>query len=122
MQDKTINNALLELRKQAIRGSGDGLAHVEALLTMRGVHMPRVLPAKRKDVARKGEMTQIVLKSLRDGPKALRCIVEDVVKARPHVDPDRCYNRATQALYKMKRRGLVVQDFRPDGCLWKLAP
>jgi hypothetical protein len=54
MQDKTISNALLALRKQIIRGDSDGLAQVETLLRMRSVDMPRVLPAKRSDVARKG--------------------------------------------------------------------
>lgn len=31
MQDKTINNALLTLRKQTSREGGDGPEHVEAL-------------------------------------------------------------------------------------------
>ncbi len=51
MQGKTIDNALLTLRKQTIRGDRDGLTQVEALLAMRGVAMPHVLPAKRSDVA-----------------------------------------------------------------------
>ncbi|WP_159458612.1 hypothetical protein [Roseisalinus antarcticus] len=45
MQDKTIDNALLALRKDMIRNGGDGLTHVEALLTMRGVGLPAVLPS-----------------------------------------------------------------------------
>ena len=39
MQDKTISNALLALRKQIIRGDGKELAQVERLLRMRGVDM-----------------------------------------------------------------------------------
>lgn len=50
----TINSALLALRKNLIRENAEGLAHVEVLLEMRGVPMPAVLPAKRRDVARKG--------------------------------------------------------------------
>lgn len=41
MQEKTINNALLALRRQIIRGDGENLAHVEALLRARGVEPPR---------------------------------------------------------------------------------
>ena len=37
MIDKTITNALIELRKQIIRGRLDILAHVDALLMARGV-------------------------------------------------------------------------------------
>ncbi len=42
MQDKTINNALLALRKQIIRGDGAGRGHVVAMLRPRGGDMPRV--------------------------------------------------------------------------------
>ena len=78
MQDKSINGALLALRKQIIRGDLDGLAHVEALLAMRGVPMPAVLPAKRRDVARKGHMAAMILEALRHGPKPLRKIAAHV--------------------------------------------
>jgi len=70
MQDKSVNSALLALRKQIIRGDLDGLAHVEALLAMRGVAMPAVLPAKRPDVVRRGHMAVMIPNALRDGPKA----------------------------------------------------
>ena len=52
MQGRTIDNALLALRKQMIRKDRDGLAHVEALLIARFVPMPAVLPDNRPDVAR----------------------------------------------------------------------
>ena len=54
MQERTINSALLALRKQMIRGEGEGLDHVEALLALRGIHPPRVMRAKRSDVAKRG--------------------------------------------------------------------
>lgn len=37
MQDKSINNALLELHKRAMNGSHDGLEHIEAIMHLRGV-------------------------------------------------------------------------------------
>ncbi|NNE88641.1 MAG: hypothetical protein HKN27_11240, partial [Silicimonas sp.] len=40
MQDKTINNALLALRRQITREGGDGLNHVEALLRLRDITPP----------------------------------------------------------------------------------
>jgi len=112
MQDKSINSALLALRKQVIRGDLDGLAHVEALLMMRGVDMPAVLPAKRKDVARKGHMAALILDALRDGPKPLSEIAAHVASKRPEIDERAAYVRTTQALDKLKRRGVVVRDNR----------
>ncbi|QIE44798.1 hypothetical protein G5B38_04235 [Pseudohalocynthiibacter aestuariivivens] len=122
MQDKTINNALLELRKQMIRANENnmGVDFVEALLQMRCVHMPAVLPAKRKDAARRGHMSVMILDALSSGPKPLRAIAAHVALRRPEIDDRAAYTRTTQALDKLKRRGHVVQDFGPDGCLWKL--
>lgn len=114
MQDRTIDSALLALRKQIIRGGGQGLAQVESLLHMRGVDIPRVLPAKRKDVARKGEMTRIILDALQAGPMPLQSIASHVAKARPDSDPDRAYSRTAQALHKLKAKGLV----RREGQKW----
>lgn len=119
MQNKTINSALLNLRKQIIRGNLDGLAHVEALLVMRCVPMPAVLPAKRRDAARRGHMTSWIMDALRDGPKPLREIAVYVASKRPEIDERAAYVRITQALDGLKRRGRVAQDFGPDGCLWR---
>jgi hypothetical protein len=40
----------------------------------------------------------------------------------PDIDPRSAKNRCYQALVKLKSNGHVVQDFGPDGCLWRLAP
>jgi len=117
MQDKSIDGALLALRKQIIRGDLDGLEHVEALLRLRGVDMPRVMPAKRKDVARKGLMTLLILDILRDGPKTLLEVAARVAEKRPE-SADRAYSRTAQALSKMKAKGLVWHE----GRVWKLSP
>lgn len=114
MQDKTIDNALLALRKQIIRGDGKGLEHVEALLSARGVPMPEVRPAKRPDAARNNQMRWLVLEALRDGPKTLREIVPVVCSKRPEIGPDATYVRTTQALNKMQIRGMV----RREGRVW----
>ncbi|WP_136634948.1 hypothetical protein [Pseudooceanicola onchidii] len=111
MQDKTINNALLALRKQIIREGGDGLDHVEALLAMRGVDMPRVLIA----TARRGEMGRMVLDALRDGPKTRAQLVEYIGALRPDVPTDRLYWRVDGALSKL--RGKIE-----GGPVWRLTP
>jgi hypothetical protein len=112
MQDKTINNALLALRKQIIRGDGKGLAQAETLLRMRGVVMPRVLPAKRKDVARKGQMSKLVLDALRGGPMTTIEVADHVARNRPELAPEAAKKRAGLCLTKLKRRGLVGREWR----------
>jgi hypothetical protein len=121
MLDKTIDSALLNLRKRIMRGGGDGLAHVERLLTMRGVDMPAVLPAKKPDAARRGHMRALIFEALRDGPQRRSAIGQHIAKHRPEISPDQALARLDQCLWKMKKAGLVVEDFGPDGCLWRLA-
>lgn len=108
---------LLALRKQIIRTNLDGLEHVEALLRSRGVDMPRVKPARRKDVARKGLMTLLVLDILRDGPKPLREVAARVAEARPE-SSDRAYHRTAHTLSNMRAKGLVGNE----GRVWELNP
>lgn len=117
MQDKSIDGALLALRKQIIRGDQDGLEHVEALLRLRGVPMPRILPGKRSDVARRGHMRVWILGALRDGPKTLQEVTDWIAEKTPHVPRRRVYSRVSQALHKLKVSGLV----RHEGRVW-LAP
>ena len=112
MQDKSIDGALLALRKVIIRGNLDGLAHVEALLLLRGVHMPAVLPAKKADVAKRGQMTRLVLDALRTGPKTARQISAIIAPARPEISPDEAHRRTEVALCNMKYRGELVRDGR----------
>ncbi len=114
MQDRSIDNALLALRKQIIRGDGEGLEHVEALLTLRGIPMPRVYPAKCPTTARKGSMALMLLEALRSGPKARPELVTYVEARRPEVPADRLYWRTDAALAKLHRRGLV----RREGRVW----
>ncbi len=118
MLDKSINGALLALRKQIIRGKQDGLEHVEALLTMRGVHMRAVLPAKRACAAGRGHSRAWILDALRDGPKRRRDIVRHVASQRDDIPHEIAYRRVDQCLWKMRKTGLVRRE---DG-VWKLVP
>ena len=116
MQDKSIDGALLALRKNMIRGNLYGLAHVEALLALRGVHMPAVLPAKKADVANCGQMTRLVREALRGGPKTTREISAVVAVARPEISPEIAHRRTEQVLCNMKFSGALIRD----GRLWGL--
>lgn len=132
MQDKTINSALLELRKRIIQGNGDGLAHVEALLRQRGVQM-RNVPRIRMKATRSGLLTYMILEALKDGPQTARYVSHRVSERRPELGFDKAHIFASRPLTKLKKRGLVahdgkfgglwsaVQDFGPDGCLWWVA-
>ncbi|MFK7754388.1 MAG: hypothetical protein AB8B51_17795 [Sedimentitalea sp.] len=122
MLGKSINNALLALRKGIIRKQGDGQAHVDALLTLRGIALPEVRPAKSNNWARKGHMRMLVRQVLREGPQPFAVIAAHVGVNRPELTPEQSYKRTDQALQRMRLSGLVVRDFGPDGCLWKLAP
>ncbi|WP_333829876.1 hypothetical protein [Pararhodobacter sp.] len=116
MLDKSIDGALLALRKQIIRGNGEGLAHVEALCRLRGVDLPAVLPANRADAARKGLMRLIILDGIRKGYSSQRDLAAYVASKRPELTPCAAYVRTTQALQKMRRAGMV----RQEGRAWRL--
>lgn len=115
MQDRSIDAALLALRKRTIREGREGLDHVEALLRLRGVDMPEVRSARGPDVARRGEAQRIVLDALRDGPKTLAEVETYMAERRPGVD--RMRHRASQAMCKLRKAGVILNDG-----LWKLAP
>tara|TARA_R110002072_G_scaffold16590_11_gene64533 strand:- start:527 stop:928 length:402 start_codon:yes stop_codon:yes gene_type:complete len=131
MLDKTIDSALLNLRKQITQGDGKGRQHVEALLRQRGVAMPRARPA-RVNVAGKGVMARMALDALRDGPQTARYVSEYIAARRPEIAFDKAHVFIAVTLTKLKKRGLVqhdgrfgglwclVQDFGPDGCLWAI--
>lgn len=110
MQGRTINNALLALR----RDGGQVQELAERLLAMRGVnHLPRMIEAP----AKRGQMQRLVLEALREGPKTRAALVEWIAPKRPDAPPDRLYWRVDGALGKLRRKGAV----RREGRVW-LAP
>jgi hypothetical protein len=113
---KSIDAALLALRKQIMRDDLDGLAHVEALLALRQVplvHVPRMKPA---DSCKQREAKAIMLNALRTGPKTAEQLRAAFGAARPEVAPDRVVIRVFQAIYRMRDKGLIVKD----GEVWRL--
>ena len=120
MQDRTIDSALLVLRKQIIQGDGVGREHVDALLMQRGIALPRVRPA-RTNVAGKGVMARMALEALRDGPHTARYVSEYIAARRPELSFDKVHVFTAVTLTKLKNRGLVMHDGKFGG-LWRLAP
>lgn len=110
MQDKTINNALLALAKQG--GSQAKLADV--LLEMRGVKWSGIT---QDNHFKRGGTKHFVLNTLKRGPMTSWELGEVIREVRPEIGPDAAYNRAYQALRRLKDRGLV----RREGRVWQLA-
>ena len=53
--------------------------------------MPRVMPPKRSDVAKRGHMRWIIRDALREGPKTLPQLAVYVAGKRPDAPPERAY-------------------------------
>lgn len=117
MQDATIDNALLALRKQIILSAGEGRNHVEALLQVRAVRLPRVLGPKAANAMRKGHMAHMILEALRERPMTRKELVAHLAHKRPDVPQERLYWRTASALDKLRIKGLA----RREGRVW-LAP
>ena len=84
---------------------------------LRGVHMPAVLPAKRQDAARRGHMAVMVLEALRSGANTQATVAAYVSAKRPELTPEAAYKRASLALAKLQRKGIVQREVR----VWGLA-
>lgn len=74
MQGKTMNLALLALRKVAIRTGGLGLDRIKALLAFRDLDMPKVRFAKKADAVRCDRIWRWGTAVPRDGPKPRRAV------------------------------------------------
>ncbi len=114
MQDRTINNALLALRKQG--GHEGSLAQV--LLDMRGITWSGLVqdrPFRRSDTKR------FLLHALESGPKTNPQLGKMLQREITGIANKSASNRSYQALLRLEAKGLVVRDFGPDGCLWKIA-
>ena len=119
MLDQTITNALLDLRARTIRDGSEGLAHVVALLILRGVdlatqHVRRKIP---QDSCAQSEVKLFILAALRDGPKTPAQIGAHFMAAKPWIAPNRAMIRVYRAIYKARDKGVV----RRDGRVWRLA-
>ena len=111
MQDRTIDNALLALRK---RGGAQGKI-AEALLDMRGVPLPNVYSTKQM---RRGQASRYVVNALRDGPKTCPQIADLLGFDMPDLTRPELLQRVDNALRRVEAKVLV----RREGRLWRLRP
>ena len=116
MQDKTINNALLRVRRDAYGRDAEAFGHAEALLQLRGVDLAAHPILRRSTVKRfgDGKMKRTILRSLRTGPKTMREIAQAVHVASPEISHQDAYKRAGISLARYKSEGLVKRE----GRLW----
>ena len=118
MQDKTITNALLQLRAQIIRGGLDGLGHVEVLLLARGVDLAGHYVARPYQQRRgRNYVRLIIIGALRKGPMTGREISDIAVETVPDAPTKALRAMTYSALSKMGKAGLVVRG----GGMWRLA-
>ena len=117
MQDKSINNALLELRAQIIRGGLDGLDHVEALLLARGVDLPHVPKSHAANSLPRMAMLRLLVGALRDGPKGGPAIAAYVAAHQPAISYRQAQRRIHQGLARAVAHGYAVRDEN----VWRLA-
>ena len=110
MLDKSIDAALVELRRQIVRGGLEGQEHVEALMIARGVVLR---PVTRQLVAvrlPRNYLRRMILAALKGGPMTGPAIAAMVVERTPQIAPDQAYFRAYSAVTRLKYAGLVERD------------
>ena len=111
MQDRTKISALLNIRKDVIRGDMPGLAAVDALLRHYGANPGNqvIRPPRKPDAARHNAMRWMIREALRGGPMRTCDIAAHVRQRRPYLTYPETAHRTGQALQKMRRKGMVEQ-------------
>ena len=104
IKEETIVSVLHFLRQEAVREGFDTLAHIDAVLTARGID-PETLqtPRKTPKAFAKGELQRKVLEALREprtGPEIVRLIDSPL----PYKET---YKRVYIVLHRLKGRGLI---------------
>ena len=117
MLNKTIDSALLNLRRQMCR-AGQDLAQVNALLAQRGIDSG-ALPATYRSgaQAKRGETKRAVIAALADGPKRGADVARHMCQREPGLSYPTATVRVHPALARMAASGLVVRD----GDRWRLS-
>lgn len=115
IKEDTIINTLHYMRAVTVRKGAEGLEHIDALLRLRGVD-PESLPVPQKfpKTFKRGQLTQAILRELRDGP--LRGS-ELARRLQGNLAYEDAYKKVYAALHRLKETALV----RHDSCMWKLA-
>lgn len=116
IKDETIVSVLHYLRSLIVRDGQDGLAHVDALLVLRGVEPATLpIPQKRPKAFRRGQLARLIMGALRDGPLTGAELARRV--QGNGLEYAAAYKRVYQCLNRMQGGGVVTRERR----LWRLA-
>jgi hypothetical protein len=81
---------------------------------------------KYKQLFGRNELKLTIINMLREAPADDETIAARIIEAKGWDADDALradvLKRVRHAIQRQQKDGLVVQDFGPDGCLWKLAP
>ena len=79
---------------------------------------------KYKQLFGRNELKLAIIDMLRDAPADDETIAARIIASKGWGDDVHAdvLKRVRDALQRQQKEGHVVQDFGPDGCLWKLAP
>lgn len=118
MQEKTVINALLQIRQEARRQGSDALAHVDTVLVWRGVDPAKLSkkPPMPANTLPSGAIKRLFMREMARGGKTMRQLVDAAEAAWPHLSPEAVYRRVGLALANHKRKGFVTRE----GRVWKL--
>ncbi|MCZ8133734.1 MAG: hypothetical protein O9248_01715 [Rhodobacteraceae bacterium] len=113
-KEETLVAALHFMRCQIVREGAKGLEHIDALLRLRGV-APESLPVPQKfpKTFKRGQLTQAILRELRDGP--LRGS-ELARRLQGNLAYEDAYKKVYGALHRLGRSGNIL----PKNNLWWL--
>ena len=78
---------------------------------------------KYKQLFGRNELKLTIIKTLREGPAEDETIAAQIIASKGWGDDVHAdvLKRVRDALQRQQKDGHVMQDFGPDGCLWKLA-
>lgn len=105
IKEDTIINTLHYMRAVTVREGAEGLDHIDALLRLRGVD-PESLPVPQKfpKTFKRGQLTQAILRELRDGP--LRG-PELARRLQGNLAYEDAYKKVYAALHRLKAAGFI---------------
>lgn len=117
-KEETLVAALHFMRCQIVREGAEGLEHIDALLRLRGVD-PVSLPVPQKfpKTFKRGQLTQAILRELRDGP--LRGS-ELARRLQGNLAYEDAYKKTYAALHRLKVSGLVEDGRKQNLRVWSL--
>jgi hypothetical protein len=115
-----------KVAKQAADAIGADLDAIDRALVLCGYEddpkgiAPR---GKYKQLFGRNELKLTIINTLKDGPADDEAIAAQIMDAKGwgediHAD---VLKRVRDALQRAQKDGHVVQDFGPDGCLWRIA-